>query len=315
MESELREPAAPYHDVRALQRGLRILEVIGQLGWAKPTAISSQSGIDRSSTYRLLNTLVQAGYVVRRVEDGSFSLTARVKLLADGFTEADKLSQIAARHLEQLTAEISWPCDFAILAGGEAIIVESTHRLSPMSMHRAMIGKRRSLVNSALGRAILCSLKQQELDIVLNLVRQAGGTDALVAQDRTFLRQIFADYKACGYAGCNGAVDSKVSSIALPVRPQRSVVGAVNIIFFRSALTIAQAAERYIVPLRKCVDQIRTDLAAENISLDIAPFPAPAPASELPRGRDAQCAHQRTRGRVQATGSLRSTRRANNEAP
>lgn len=257
----------PYHDVRALKRGLYILEVLGQVGWVKPAVLSTLTGIDRSSTYRLLNTLLETGYVVKRLEDGSFTLTARVKLLADGFTQSDKLSQVVAPHLSRLTGEISWPCDFAILVGGEAVIVESTHRLSPMSLHRAMIGKRRSLITSALGRAILCSLTENELEITLNVVKHLGGADASSARDRKYIQQILDDYTTNGFTGANGLVDTKVAAIAVPIRTSGSVVGAVNIIFFRSALTISQAAERYLSNLRQCVLNIERDLLADSTEM------------------------------------------------
>lgn len=258
------ETRGPYHDVRSLKRGLRILEVLGQVGWVKPTVLGMLTGIDRSSTYRLLNTLAESGYVIKREEDGAFSLTVRVKLLADGFTQSDRLSQIVAPHLQRLTAEISWPCDFAVLVGGEAVIVESTHRLSPMSLHRAMIGKRRSLMSSALGRAILCSLTDDEREITLKVIEQLGGGDAASARDRKYVRQILDDYARNGYTGSNGLVDTKVAAIGAPVRASGSVVGAVNIIFFRSALTIVQAAERYLPNLRHCVLNIERELLVDE---------------------------------------------------
>lgn len=254
----------PYHDVRALKRGLRLLEVLGQAGWSKPTALSTLAGIDRSSTYRLLSTLREAGYVVRRDGDGSFALTGKVKILADGFTDADRLAQIAAQHLQRLTAQISWPCDFAILTGGEGVIVESTHRLSPMSMHRAMIGKRRSLMSSALGQAMLCVLTDDERDLALNLVKEMGGIDAGAARERRYIERILKNFEANGYTSSSGSVETKIASIALPIRVSYSVVGAVNIIFFRSALTVEQAAERYLPSLRECAEDIQRDVGTAH---------------------------------------------------
>ncbi len=258
------EARSAYHDVRALKRGLRILEVLGQHGWAKPAMLSTFAGIDRSSTYRLLSTLHDAGYVVRREDDGSFALSAKIKALSDGFTDADKLSQIAAVHLHRLTEQISWPCDFAILAGGQAVIVESTHRSSPMSVHRAMIGKRRSLMTSALGQAMLCALTEDELDAILPMVMRLGGSDAAGACNPRLIKQIFKDFRDNGYAAAVGIVDTKIASIAVPIRIPASVVSAINIIFFRSALTIAQAAERYLSHLRQCAQNIHRDLAAAD---------------------------------------------------
>jgi IclR family mhp operon transcriptional activator len=236
------------------------LEVLGEVGWSKPGALSALAEIDRSSTYRLLNTLVGAGYVLKRSEDGSYALTSKINLVADGVTQHELASQMVAPHLQRLTKEISWPSDFAVLVGGEVIIVESTHRVSPMTTHRAMIGKKRSLLRTALGQAILSAMRDDELDNTLNVVAQLGGPDSSNSRNRTIAAKIIREVRERGYAAATGAADVKTSAIALPVRASNSVIGAVNVIFFRSALTVTQAADRYLAQLRACVGQIVVDL-------------------------------------------------------
>ena len=251
----------PYQEVRALDRGLRILEILGQNGWTTPRALSHLAEIDRSSIYRLLSTLVEAGYAVKRAEDGSFALTAKISAIGDGFTQNELASQIVAPHLRNLTRQINWPSDYAVLLGGEVTIIESTHRISPMTTYRSMIGKKRPLMMSALGRAILSALTEDELDITLHVLAESGGTPGL-ARLRSNAERLINDVRQNGYASAAGTSDVKVSSIAVPVRTPNSIVGAVNIIFFRSAMTIAQAVERYLEPLRVCADQIMKELSA-----------------------------------------------------
>lgn len=253
-----------YQEVRALNRGLKILEVLSQVGWTKPGALSALSGIDRSSVYRILSTLIEAGYVLRRSDDGSYALTSRINLIAEGFTQTERICQVVAPHLQTLTKEISWPCDFAQLMGGEVIIMESTHRMSPMTTYRAMVGKKRSLTRSALGQAILSALNDEELDITINVVAELGGADASAVRRRATLAKIAREVRERKYAAVTGGADPRISAIALPVRTSTSAVGAVNIIFFQSAMTLPQAAERYLPSLRTCVQRIATDLSKEN---------------------------------------------------
>lgn len=253
----------PYQNVHALERGLRVLEILSQKGWTKPGKLAALTSIDRSSTYRLLSTLIKSGYVVKRDSDGSYALSSKIGLLADGFIQTDLAAQIAAPFLERLTSEISWPSDFAAFIGGEVIILESTHRLSPLSMHRAMVGKRRSLMHSSLGQAILSVLRKEELDTVLSFIIRQGGEDAGVATSRPIVAQTVRDVRQRGYAAAVGAEEGKkMSAIALPIRAPNTVIGAVNIIFFHSAMTISEAAERYLPQLRQCANDIVTALAA-----------------------------------------------------
>jgi IclR family transcriptional regulator, mhp operon transcriptional activator len=199
-------------------------------------------------------------------------LTSKIKLVADGFTQTDLASQIVAPHLQRLTHDISWPSDFAMLMGGEVIIADSTHGVSPMTTYRAMVGKKRSLMRSALGHAILSALSDDELDVTLNVVAQVGGPDSNISRNRAIAAKIVREVRERGYAAAVGAEDVKISAIALPVRAPNSVVGSVNVIFFRSAMTIAQAAERYLPKLRDCVERIVQDLS-ENAALAKAKSP------------------------------------------
>jgi IclR family transcriptional regulator, mhp operon transcriptional activator len=260
-----------YQDVRALNRGLSILENLAKFGWLKPRDLSLLTGIDRSSTYRLLHTLIGSGYVAKRSEDGSYALTVKTKAIADGFMPSERASQIVAPHLRRLTEDISWPCDFAVLAGYEVVIAESTHSLSPMTIYRAMVGRKRSLIRSALGHAILSAMRKDELENTLTVIDQLGGPDSNIAKNRAIVAKIVREVKERGYAAAVGLEDPKISAIALPVRAPNSVIGAVNIIFFRSAMTVAQAAERYLTKLRACVDEIIRDISDEPINSLQAP--------------------------------------------
>jgi IclR family mhp operon transcriptional activator len=148
--------------------------------------------------------------------------------------------------------------------GGEVIIMESTHRMSPMTTYRAMIGKKRSLTRSALGQAILSALTDEELDITLNVVTQLGGADASAVRNRATLTRIAREVRERKYAAVTGGADPRISAIALPVRTPTSATGAVNIIYFQSAMSLSQAAERYLKSLRTCVLRIEKDLQSDD---------------------------------------------------
>lgn len=89
-----------------------------------------------------------------------------------------------------LLDQVSWGSDFAVFEHGSAMIHESTHSFSPFSIHRSMVGRRRSLVRSALGYAMLSAatpaLRQEMLDITASLVPE----DAALAKDRRYLRPL-----------------------------------------------------------------------------------------------------------------------------
>lgn len=251
----------PYKDVRSLVRGLRLIETLSHRGWTKLGDLSESTEIERSSVYRLVNTLIQLGYVARRSEDGAVALTPHFGYLADALKDDDIVTQLSWPSLVELSKEILWPCDFASFDGGKILIRLSTHKISPLSIHRGMVGKERFLVRSALGIAILSAMSTQELHATLAMIDELGGINSDDVKDRTHIDKILCGVRERGYASSVGQTESKISAIALPVRtPQLTTAGAINIVFFRSAMTTEQAATRYLPKLQNCVGQVERAL-------------------------------------------------------
>lgn len=247
----------PYKDVRSLMRGLQVIEALSESGWTKVGELSAATGIDRSSTYRIIGTLVQLGYVSRRSEDSALALTPKFAHLADGLKDDDIVTQLAWPALFELSKDILWPCDFASFERGRVSIRLSTHKISPMSIHRRMIGKERHLVRSALGTAILAAMSNDERESALEIIDRLGGINADDVRDRATVDRVVQTVRERGYASSAGQTESKISAIALPVlAPGNRVVGAVNIVFFRSVMTIEQAAGRYLTKLKACVHDV-----------------------------------------------------------
>ena len=238
-------------------RGLQVIEALSESGWTKVGDLSAATGIDRSSTYRIVGTLVQLGYVSRRSDDAALALTPKFAYLADGLKDDDIVTQLAWPALFELSKDILWPCDFASFESGRVLIRLSTHKISPMSIHRRMIGKERPLVRSALGTAILAAMADDELESSLELIDRLGGINVEDVRDRAAVHRVVQTVRERGYASSAGQTESKISAIALPVlAPGGRVVGAINIVFFRSVMTIEQAAGRYLNKLKGCVHEI-----------------------------------------------------------
>lgn len=244
-------------------RGLQVIEALSETGWTKVGELSASTGIDRSSTYRIINTLIQLGYVSRRSEDAALALTPKFAQLADGLKDDDIITQLAWPPLFELSKDVLWPCDFASFESGRVLIRLSTHKVSPMSIHRGMIGKERHLFRSALGIAILAAMSSDERALSLEVIDRLGGTNADDARDRAHVDRLIETVRKRGYASSEGQTESKISAIALPVMAADDrVVGAINIVFFRSVMTIEQAASRYLSKLKSCVRDVEQSLHA-----------------------------------------------------
>ena len=249
-----------YPRVRALERGLDLLAALSDLGWSNPGELTRRTGINRATTYRLLFTLEQSGYIYRRPGDGRFFLTKKIQQLSDGVKDEDQIVQVIGTHMGRLLAKVQWPSDFATFTAGQLEIKESTHRFSPLSVHRAMIGKTRPLLHSALGVAILSAVSDASMQQMLAVADALGDDGASREQQLHALMHSQQQARERGYADSTGGTDPNISAIACPVCWRNRVLGAINIMFFRRVMTTDQAAERYLGSLRQCVQDIEREL-------------------------------------------------------
>jgi len=255
------QDSGPYKPVRALARGIALLQRLNELGAARPAALAQSIQLDRTTTYRLLATLEALDLVRRSESSDEYVLTDGVRSLSDGFTMRDRTTQIVAAHMGKLFPNILWPNDFATFENGTMVIRETTHRFSPYSIHRAMIGSQRSLLVSALGRAAIAGATDAQLEAMLDILAgsaEKGVTSRAKMNDQVdFIR---SDFERRGYAWSIGGTDSKISAIAVPVRTKVDVA-ALNLVFFSTAMGIEKAAERFLEPLQACAGDMERDLA------------------------------------------------------
>lgn len=245
-----------YSKVRALERGILILTELNIRGAARPADLAAACGIDRTTAYRMLATLADLGLVTKSQSDDSWTLAAGVRRLSEGFTETDELITIVAQEIGAMLAKIRWPSDFGCFHRGRMLIRETTHHFSPFSVHRAMVGRYRPLVRSAMGRAILAAASMEERRAMLEITIREDAPDAADAADTRSVELMVADTQKRGYAWSVGGSEPSISAIALPVRAGAKVMGALNIVFFRKAMSVEEAASRHLDALRACVASI-----------------------------------------------------------
>lgn len=252
---------SPYKEIRAVARAIDLLEASADLGAATIGELAAYSGIDRATLYRLVHTLRRRGYMKRRSDDGAISLTPRILQLGDGIRYEDIAAQVVSPFMRDLTEAVLWPSDFATLATGRITIQASSHKHSPMTVHRRLVGKTRPLLRSALGLAYLSALSRSDLMHTLDVLSRIGLSDPRDEEALASIEQRIDAVHRKGYADSIGLVEDNISAIALPVRMGRKPIGAMNIAFFRSAMSPAAAADAYLDQLRDTIARAEAALA------------------------------------------------------
>lgn len=245
-----------HRPVRALIRGLALIAELNVGGPSTAQQLARRTRLNRTTCYRLLETLRHDGFVTFDEGSALFALTPAVRRLSEGVSTRDLASQAALPPMFTLLKQVSWPSDFAVFELGAMMIRESTHAFSPFSVHRSMVGRGRSLVRSALGRAALSAatpaLRREMLEISASFVPEY----AALARDRRLIERLVSQTRNDGYAASIGETEAGISAIAVPIAGTGPVLGSLNIVFFSSAMTPNVAARRYLRAMKQAAREI-----------------------------------------------------------
>lgn len=256
---------SPYKKSQSLVRGLAILQALSICpdGSARINELSQATGIHRTTIKRLLQTLIEEGYVSQSPSDHSYRLSYQVRQLSEGFRDDDWVTQIAAPAINELVKLTLWPSDLCTLSGASVIIRETSHRFSSLSFHRAMIRRRLPLLTTAAGRAYFCFCPEQERQQLIPIIQTDPSPQAQLAHNPAFLRQLVEKTQLRGYASNEGdwVNESNTAAIALPITYKRRVISTVNLVFLKKILRPEAAAARYLHYLKETVTKIENQLA------------------------------------------------------
>ena len=248
--------------IRSFSRGLAVLSALNLHGSATALALARETGVPRATVYRLLQTLIEDGYIGRGPADDRFHLQLKVRGLSEGFEDEQWISTIAGPALIDLTRRISWPCDVCAPEGLKMVIHETTHRVAPLSVDRNMVGEELPILSSATGLAYIAFLPKEEQQTLLGLLAQSSHPRDALARDPAEALRLIGATRRRGYGvRQSGAIWPHTGAIALPIRVGRRVLGCINVVWMARVVSPKDGVSRYLEPLREAQRIIERTLA------------------------------------------------------
>lgn len=221
--------AAPRdYSIAVLERALDVLEMID--GASSPlgaTEIARRIGSTKSAAYRILVNLEHRGYVTKDDQTTHYSLGPRLSHFGLGSDTRVRLIQFAHPHLESLSKTFGETANLGVLDGNQMLyldIVESRHDLRMA----ARVGARDAVYSTALGKAMLAFLPDQEIDRILSgtLPRR---TDRTVT-DVSRIWNTLEDIRKSGISAEFGENEPSACCFGVPVfGPDRQPVAAISL--------------------------------------------------------------------------------------
>lgn len=253
-----------YKKICSLDRGLKVLEYLNTVRASTAHEIATELKLPRPTVYRILETLEDRGLLYRSVSDSVFRLTNAVRHLSEGFIDEEWIRTLGAPLLHRLGEKVLWPTDLATFEDDAMVIRESTHSFSPFSVDVGMIGRKRHLLKSPLGRAYLAFCPDEERNHILDSLRRSQDPDNALSRDAAFLEQMIGSSLANGYSHCRELEHSKCASIAVPVMYKQEVIACINIVWVAATVDYDEVVTRYLPDLM----QTKLDMEAGLIKMD-----------------------------------------------
>lgn len=247
--------------VQSLTRGLAIIEALNRGRVSSLATLHAVTGLPKSSLVRLLETLIEAGYVVRISRREGYALTDAVLRLSSGVRHRDLVVDVARPLMEAFTRRYKWQVSLATSETDSMLIRFSTRHISPFAREENFLNRRVGMLQSALGRAYFAWCSDDEREFVLNALRAAGDMLAL-PERRADLDALLARVRADGYATTERPRSNPTRSFAVPVMEpgEDGPLGALALFYYRSTMTEAQATRRYLPLLQALAEEISAGL-------------------------------------------------------
>lgn len=248
------DPAKPYYTVKSLEKGLGILELLGNRSDLGVTEVARSLGESRSVCSRFLATLRDLGYVAQD-DKGRYHLTLKIFSLGQKALGHLEIPALARPPMQQLVAQHNETVNLACLDNNAVVVVEMVKCQAPLQ-YDLPIGSRGPAHAQALGKALLAFAPPEVLAAYRQTVQMTALTPHTLTTDEDLeaeLRQV----REQGYALDREEWAMGIRCVAVPVLDYTG--------YARYALSVSGPSQR--MTSRK-VDQILKTLptAAREIS-------------------------------------------------
>lgn len=249
--------------VQSIDRALCILEILSDydegLGIAE---ISEKSNLHKSTVYRILNTLICKGYVSQNIEINKYVLTLKLFELGSKKVVKMDLVSVSQPYLKELMRETDEVVHLVTREKNEVIYIAKIEPKKSIIMY-TRLGMRKPMYCTAMGKAIMAELTEEEVQNIWNESDIKRYTDNTVV-DLVQLKNNLKEIRLKGYAVDNQEVENGIICIGAVIKDYKSkICGAISI-----SMSIISSTEDKIECMAKslldCSNKISKELGYKN---------------------------------------------------
>lgn len=251
--------------IRSVTRALSVLQAVNRGGSLSMGEIARAAAVPYPTASRIVHTLVEEGMLEREPARKRYRPTALVQTLSQGFQGHGPLVRAARPHIVGLTRRVGWPISLVTHVGHRMIVQDSTHAMTSLTFNQYYPGYSMPILGSAAGKAYLAFTSAEEREMILETLDLLPPSPAQDKFAVDAFRSKIGDIVRDGFASVGRnwftANPGKTSSLAVPLLLNGRVEGTLTLAFFAAAMSIEEAALKYLPDLRAVALAIVADLA------------------------------------------------------
>ena len=214
--------------VQSLDRAFDILTLLGAVqDGATLSEISEQLDLPKSTTHRLLNAMSQRAFVRKSEKSGLYSLGHGLIELCANHLNTLELKTESLPLMDELSAITGNIAFLAIRQQHEIVYIGSREQVTSLRDY-SMIGQRRPLYASSLGKALLMDMDESEIRYLLKDVT----FEKIGPNTHPNIDSLLGDLRECrrrGWALDNQETKLNVHCVAAPIYDYRGhIIAAVS---------------------------------------------------------------------------------------
>lgn len=201
---------------QSLTRGLKILESYTQSkqSWGI-RELGRSLDINAATTYRLVATLAERGYLEKNPETQKYHLGPKVVQLAANYSTQNSLIEISLRIFAKYETQFPYNFYVGVRSPDDVTYIAVYESRGPLKI-TTEVGQSVSLYSSALGRLLLSNESDEFIEGLLARKSIEKITSLTMTNQKELMRQI-RQIRKNGYAVNRGEIYEEVGAVATPI--------------------------------------------------------------------------------------------------
>lgn len=212
-------------NVQSLERALTILNKLSEYPDGLQIArLSEYVGLTKSTTHRLLATLLNMNYVEKNPETDKYKLGLQVLFLSRNILNNSDIVNTAKPYLEKLSKEVNETVHLCIQDHENVVYIDKIECNQMIRMY-SRIGSRAPMYRTAVGKVLFSGMDQDKLEDMVSKIEFIPTTPTTITSKEKFLQEV-EQVRNQGYALDNAENQEGLQCVAAPIYDHKGKIVA-----------------------------------------------------------------------------------------